>query len=48
VSGEAHAFEKIGGAACGDECGGSVGENDVAAGAELVRNESAAKNFVDD
>lgn len=48
MRGEACPIEKISGAAGGDESGGSVGENDIAARAVFVMAGRAAENFVDD
>lgn len=47
-SGETDAIAKISGAACGDESGGGVGENDFAVRAVFAIKKRAAENFVDD
>lgn len=47
-SGEGDAFGEIGGSAGGDESGGSVGEENVAAGAVFAEEKRAAKKFVND
>ena len=47
-SGEIDAVAEISGAACGDESGGGVGENDVAMSGVFAIEKRAAENFVND
>jgi hypothetical protein len=46
--GEAHAIEKIGGAACGDESASCIGEHNFAVRAMLAVKQRASQDFVDD